>query len=248
MGAYFLPISNEERQNILDKHKYPYDGYVLRYQQNSEPQPLYIQDFANDKEGVTVSNTGKVTGYKNMGINESLEEKTMCECGSGMYEGECMECGGSGYMEEDEMTEDIGTDKLKMGSKYKMRTPSYSEDDLEFTGETPYGEADKSMYSFKGPKSSHSMTRGGVENFIFEPEDLTDDDLKDGYAFNDDLEEGSEDIYATDDIFFDDMYEMEMVDENDWKEMDEEFENLDESFYTQKNRINEMFKRFSNYN
>jgi hypothetical protein len=92
------------------------------------------------------------------------------------------------------------------------------------------------------------MTRGGVESFIFEPEDLTDDDLKDGYAFNDDLEEGSEDIYVTDDIFSDDMYEMEMVDENDWKEMDEEFENLDESFYTQKNRINEMFKRFSNYN
>ena len=33
--------------------------------------PLYVQDLANDKGGITVSNKGNVTQYKNIGINES---------------------------------------------------------------------------------------------------------------------------------------------------------------------------------
>ena len=146
------------------------------------------------------------------------------------------------------MTEDIGVEKLKKGSKYSMRTPAYDEDELEFTGETPYDDGEKSMYSFRGPKSSHSMNKKGVEDYIIEPEDLTKDDLSDGYAFSD-LDEDDETIYASDDIFSDDVYEMEeMIDENDWNEMEEELEDLDESFFTQKQKITEMFKRFSNYN
>ena len=69
MNAYFFNITNEERENILDKHKEIYDGYVTEY---SKPglQPLYTQDFANDKKGVTVNSKGDVTEYKNVGINE----------------------------------------------------------------------------------------------------------------------------------------------------------------------------------
>jgi len=63
-------MTNEEKSNILDQHKSLYDGYVTSYAQQPKEQPLYIQDFANDKEGLTVSNKGVVTGYKNMNINE----------------------------------------------------------------------------------------------------------------------------------------------------------------------------------
>lgn len=63
-------MTNEERSNILDQHKQVYDGYVTSYVQPSNEQPLYVQDMANDKQGITVSNKGVVTGYKNMNINE----------------------------------------------------------------------------------------------------------------------------------------------------------------------------------
>jgi hypothetical protein len=63
-------MTNEERDNILDQHKEIYDGYVTSYAQPAKEQPLYTQDFANDKQGLTVSNKGVVTGYKNMNINE----------------------------------------------------------------------------------------------------------------------------------------------------------------------------------
>lgn len=72
MAAYFFNITEEERINILDKHKHLYDGYVTNYGTNKE-QPLYVQDLANDKNGLTVNNRGEVKKYTNMGINESMD-------------------------------------------------------------------------------------------------------------------------------------------------------------------------------
>jgi hypothetical protein len=72
MAAYFFNITEEERNNILDKHKHLYDGYVTNYGTNKE-QPLYVQDLANDKNGITVNNRGEVKKYTNMGINESMD-------------------------------------------------------------------------------------------------------------------------------------------------------------------------------
>jgi len=71
MNAYFFKTTPEERENILNKHKTIYDGYVTEYGQNTNQQPLYVQDFANDKEGITVSNKGVVKPYTNMNINET---------------------------------------------------------------------------------------------------------------------------------------------------------------------------------
>ena len=74
MANYFFNnISKEERQNILDKHKTIYDGFVTEYGQTINNQPLYVQDFANDKGGITVSNKGVVKNYTNMNINENYE-------------------------------------------------------------------------------------------------------------------------------------------------------------------------------
>jgi hypothetical protein len=74
MSAYFVNISNEERTNILDKHKTIYDGYVTMYGQQPKEQPLYVQDFANDKVGITVNGKGEVKGYTNTKIHESMDE------------------------------------------------------------------------------------------------------------------------------------------------------------------------------
>jgi hypothetical protein len=63
-------MTNEEKNNILDQHKEIYDGYVTSYAQPEKNQPLYTQDYANDKEGVTVNNKGDVSSYKTMKINE----------------------------------------------------------------------------------------------------------------------------------------------------------------------------------
>ena len=70
MNAYFFKMTNEEKSNILDQHKEVYDGYLTSYVKPSNEQPLYTQDFANDKQGLTVNNKGVVTAYKNMNINE----------------------------------------------------------------------------------------------------------------------------------------------------------------------------------
>lgn len=70
MGQYFFKVSKAEKNDILDQHKKIYDGYVTLYGQNNQ-QPLMVQDFANDKNGITVSNKGNVMSYQNMNINES---------------------------------------------------------------------------------------------------------------------------------------------------------------------------------
>ena len=69
MAQYFFKMSQAEKNNILDQHKTIYDGYVTEYGQTSNKQPLYVQDFANDKNGITVNSRGEVMDYRNKDIN-----------------------------------------------------------------------------------------------------------------------------------------------------------------------------------
>lgn len=71
MNAYFFKMSKEERDNILDQHKEPYNGYVMQNQTSSNEQPLYVQDFANDKQGINIDIHGNAKPYTNFNINES---------------------------------------------------------------------------------------------------------------------------------------------------------------------------------
>ena len=73
MAQYFFKMSQAEKNDILDKHKTIYDGYVTQYGQQPNTQPLYVQDFANDKGGITVNNKGEVKQYTNMNINEDID-------------------------------------------------------------------------------------------------------------------------------------------------------------------------------
>ena len=76
MNAYFVNIGNEERENILNRHKHVYNGYkTLNPNPVENEQPLFVQDFANDKEGLVVNNKGDVKTYTNMGINEARKRK-----------------------------------------------------------------------------------------------------------------------------------------------------------------------------
>ena len=130
MRGYFGlgQLSATEKSDILNQHKSVYNGYQTMQPQVSNTQPLYVYDAAGDKEGFVVNNKGEVKKYTNMGINEQVETKEVCddcgamimdgmctecnyghmeegmgetcECGGTMYEGMCNECG-SGYMEEE---------------------------------------------------------------------------------------------------------------------------------------------------
>lgn len=76
MNAYFVTIPQEERENILNKHKEVYNGYrTLNPAPVENNQPLYTQDFANDKGGIVVNNKGVVKAYTNVGINEARKRK-----------------------------------------------------------------------------------------------------------------------------------------------------------------------------
>jgi hypothetical protein len=102
MRGYFGlgQLSATEKSDILDQHKSLYNGYQTMQPQVSNTQPLTVYDFAGDKDGMVVNNKGEVKKYTNMGINEQVESKDMCEqCGGQMTEGICEQCG-TGEMEE----------------------------------------------------------------------------------------------------------------------------------------------------
>jgi hypothetical protein len=126
-------MSNDEKRSILDQHKTLYNGYQTMQAKVSNEQPLYTQDFANDKKGVTVNNKGNVKTYMNVGINEQVEKESMCsECGGMMYEGECSECGYNGgeMGEEMQQVKDLkNVEDLNLSDKFDYTEEEMYEDD-----------------------------------------------------------------------------------------------------------------------
>jgi RNA polymerase-binding transcription factor DksA len=123
MNFFATKITDDEKQNILDKHKTLYDGYSVKQSNNNE-YPLYVQDLANDKEGVTMTSDNKIRGYtNNIRISESIEEGSVCEqCGGKIVENVCSECGEQyvedlngkfDYIENDEI--DYDSDLMNSG-------------------------------------------------------------------------------------------------------------------------------------
>jgi hypothetical protein len=109
MNAFFVGVTPEEKENILNKHRHVYNGYrTLNPSPVANEQPLYTQDFANDKEGLVVNNKGEVKAYTNMGINEAKKRKSYVEVEEEM----CEQCG---EMEED----------LDMGDVASSVEPAY---------------------------------------------------------------------------------------------------------------------------
>lgn len=133
MNAYFFKMNKSERNDILDQHRKVYDGFVTDYGQQINQQPLYVQDYANDKGGLVVNNKGVVKPYTNININESD-----AFTGAKYLPDESFDFGGE-YSEEDEYVGFGGEDKIG-DSDMDMSHGTYDDDEdfsysLEFDPE-----------------------------------------------------------------------------------------------------------------
>ena len=252
MSSYFLNVTNEDRENILDKHRTLYDGYAVRH--NNEPskeQPLYVQDFANDKQGITVNSKGEVSTYNNKIYMK--ESKNICsECG--LYENVC-ECG-KGYMEE-EMEEGIyDVEDINNDNKF-----DYVEEDGEL-GEK-WSEKYKRSIDCNNPKGfsqkAHCQGRKKDSNESSELDEVKPHELVKGKKYRYKTPSHQADIEFSDEHEYPEGGENMYGFKNDktgyalGKKSVEDFltdidDDLKESFVEQKNKINEMFNRFKNYN
>lgn len=135
-------ITNEEKENILSQHREIYNGYRTVQSNPSNTQPLYVQDFAKDKDGAVMSNKGNIKKYTNVGINEQKEELNCSECGGMVKEGECVECGWKGEvgeMKEDDVIYKTG----KLSDIYNVEDLGDSEFDYVEGGGNKFGTFEK---------------------------------------------------------------------------------------------------------
>ena len=219
MNAYFFKMTNEERDNILDQHKTIYDGYVTSYAQQPKEQPLYTQDFANDKQGLTVSNKGVVTGYKNMNINEMRFDGKS----TGLFsEEEPKEYGqvspGAIYDTEESFESEDKDDEYYVSLGEQLDMIGDGDDDLE--------------HGVFGHEDEEDM-------ILISPEADFEDDDDFGFATHDGGFGGDDSEYEDDDdlVFTPDS---KIFDDIDQDEVDGLFDDLRESL--------DMFKRFTKYN
>ena len=172
MRGYFGlgQLSATEKSDILDQHKSLYNGYQTMQPQVSNTQPLYTYDFAGDKDGLVVNNKGEVKKYTNMGINEQVKSKEMCEqCGGRMTEGICEQCAGT------EMEEATG----KLDDIYNVKDLGDNDFDYVEGGGNDYGTFEK-MHHMKKIKSEGEYEDPDNEDDGFEDiqagEEMDEDD------------------------------------------------------------------------
>lgn len=162
-------ISNEEKTNILSQHRHVYNGYRAVNPTVSNEQPLYVQDFANDKGGMVINNKGVAKKYTNFAINESEDKELCTECGNEMYEGECMECGNEMYEDEcmecgEEAFEGIhDVSDLKKGNKFDYVQEDDDEVIYELEIDEKYFEDNREDYDFEPMESAFADKEGEVD-------------------------------------------------------------------------------------
>lgn len=191
MAQYFFGMTQAEKNDILDKHKTVYDGYVTQYAQGNNQQPLYVQDFANDKEGLVINNKGEVKPYTNMGINESelpldmigdgeddLINGTVDIDGETNWEGEDIEYISLGLTDDGELEE--GFDDYFRKRLYKDYDPN------------DYSDLSKMFKPGMKDVEGNTLRSGDDEDNDEEDMDLEDDDdfdpVFEGY-FSDEVDE-----------------------------------------------------------
>lgn len=239
MNQYFFNVTNEERENILDKHKTIYDGYVTQYG-GSNMTPLYVVDMAKDKEGVTVNNKGEVSEYKNYGINESINEMRFDDKSTGLFSDE-----ESDYKAEKSAKSDI----KKHLSKPAKRPFHYEEDpsedwpkheveyDTDFNFELDEQEVGPPLDMIADREDDVKHGTVDFEN------DILNFDLGDIIPFEDgdfDDEEFSIDLTRDEDESNDDEFTIELGGDFDEEDSQPIMEQVTKSL--------DMFKRFKKYN
>ena len=220
MNAYFFKMDKQEKDNILDQHKHIYDGYVTKYNQQSNQTPLYVQDLANDKMGLTVNNKGVVKPYSNMNINET-------HTGLDMIGGDPQSQSNmkyrhlkNGTVDFDNFSDTNLVDKESMNNDY----PSPNENEQEYV-------------SYGNFKDEMSQNLDQYEYDIDELEDYSTDGL---YSDDDETEDDETEYDETEDdedYNFSDDLDISSVDEENQYDV---LSNINESL--------NMFKKFKNYN
>lgn len=259
MNHYLFNVTNEERENILDKHKKIYDGYVTEYG-GGNMTPLYVVDMAKDKGGVTLNNKGEVTSYKNFGINENINEMRYDNKPTGLFSAE-----------EDDYSNPKAEKSAKSDIKKHLSKPAkrpfhYEEDPSE---DWPKHEVDydtefdfdlneqDDMYDYDDIEKSDRLKVGPPLDMIADREDdvkhgtvdfhneIQNLDLGDIIPFDDDeygdddeTTEFSIDLTHDDEESNDDEFSFELgIDDEDSEPiMEQVYKSLD------------MFKRFKKYN
>jgi hypothetical protein len=193
---------------------------VTKYNQQSNQTPLYVQDLANDKMGLTVNNKGVVKPYSNMNINET-------HTGSDMIGGDPQSQSNmkyrhlkNGTVDFDNFSDTNLVDKDTMNDNY----PSPNENEQEYV-------------SYGNFKDEMSQNLDQYEYDIDELEDYSTDGL---YSDNDETEDDeTEDDETEDDedYNFSDDLDISSVDEENQYDV---LSNINESL--------NMFKKFKNYN
>jgi hypothetical protein len=223
-------MDKQEKENILDQHKHIYDGYVTKYNQQSNQTPLYVQDLANDKMGLTVNNKGVVKTYSNMNINET-------HTGLDMIGGDPQSQSNmkyrhlkNGTVDFDNFSDTNLVDKDTMNDNY----PSPNENEQEYV-------------SYGNFKDEMSQNLDQYEYDIDELEDFSTDGL---YSDNDETEDDETEYDETED---DETEDDETEDDEDYNFSDDlDISSVDEeNQYDVLSNINEslnMFKKFKNYN
>ena len=233
MNAYFFKMDKQEKDNILDQHKHIYDGYVTKYNQQSNQTPLYVQDLANDKMGLTVNNKGVVKTYSNMNINET-------HTGLDMIGGDPQSQSNmkyrhlkNGTVDFDNFSDTNLVDNESMNNDY----PSPNENEEEYV-------------SYGNFKDEMSQNLDQYEYDIDELEDYSTDGL---YSDDDETEEEPFDDYKDRSMYSPYYGDDETEDDEDYNFSDElDISSVDEeNQYDVLSNINEslnMFKKFKNYN
>ena len=231
MKQYYFNVTNEERENILDKHKTVYDGYVTEYGNNSNMTPLNVVDMAGDKQGVTVNNKGEVSGYKNFGINESINEMRYDKKSTGLFSEE------EDMYDYDEIEK---SDRLKVGPPLDMiadREDDVKHGTVDFDGDIEnYDLGD--IIPFDAFNDDDDDDDDDFD-FDFDPEDLMDDDDMFTLEPGDNSNEFSIDLTQDDDDTNDDEITLDLT--NDFDEEDTQ------PIMEQVNKSLDMFKRFKKY-
>lgn len=236
--------SDAEKENILSQHNTPYDGFATLSRNPSNITPLTVQDFAKDKQGMTVGNNGKVQGFSNVGINEQMYGQRLD------VEQDLDPKAGFDYVQGDSNDEDTFEGMHKNLYKKNKVKEQYDEEDAAYNFDTDGPEEFNTKTDFDTINQEYEAQQDALD---YESQNDTNPEAREMIArmvkmMNREYD-GQEKMGGEDDAYHfmsGGPEEGESYSNTADGEFDEE-EMLDESAIQEKTQIMEMFQRISKF-